>query len=92
MRRIDYNAEESGNTETHIAVDEKMRNQPAELQDDFQDDLEEGFASASGVRNETAATGGRVKHPETKDEDRTNRLSHRAPNPVEDENAGLADN
>lgn len=89
-RRRDYDTvynENTGGTETHEAVDERMHNPH-----DFANELEEGFASASGVRGETAATDGRIRHPETQDEERSNRLSRRARNSTENENAGLADN
>ena len=85
VRDYDAPGEYTGGTDTHLAVDDAIRNESNTA-------LEEGFAAASGVRNETAETGGRIKHPETKDEEYTKRDTHQAPNPVDEENAGLADN
>lgn len=86
MRRRDYDTmydENSGGTETHLATDVKMDRVTHYI--DAETSYEEGFASASGVRNETAESGGRLKHPETKDD-------ARVPGSIEHENAGLADN
>lgn len=81
------------NTETHMAVDEKIKTGYT------QRSMNEGFASASGVRPETAETGGRLTHPEDADRARDNDefLHH-----IEEEeeeiikaetgNSGLADN
>ena len=49
---------------------------------------EEGFGASSGIRPETAETGGRVRTPEMGDD----ALIDRTPNNLEKENAGLADN
>ena len=86
MRKIEYDAKDSysGNTETHIAVDEMMERRDQGL---LQKGYNEGFSSASGVRNETAETGGRVKNPEIHDEDGTNKPV----TTIDKENAGLAD-
>jgi hypothetical protein len=64
MPRYDYDAKDSANTATHLAVDEKIRQSLG-----FGDSIsfEEGFAAESGVRQETAETGGRVRHAEDKD-------------------------
>lgn len=84
MKKRDYDTmynENTGNTETHIAVDERLENEDLLA-------FEEGFAAASGIRPETAESGGRIKHPEDKDsalnEGRV--VSH-----IEEEDAGLAD-
>ena len=89
MRTRDYDTmykETSGGTETHTATDEMIRrnsDQPGLHRQAF----EEGFASASGVRGETAETGGRITHPEQFDRS----LPERDAPEVEEENAGLAD-
>jgi hypothetical protein len=87
MRKIDYDTvydETTGNTGNHIAADEMMKRKNSGLE---REGYEEGFASASGVRNETAETGGRVQHPEAKDRSRPDPVSPS----IEDENAGLAE-
>jgi hypothetical protein len=81
---IDYTAQDSGNTETHIATDNYM----SESSDHYNNALEEGFASAEGIRGVTAASGGRVKHPEKDDNLRPDPV----PADIENENSGLADN
>lgn len=80
---IPYESKESGNTETHIATDNYMD----EHSDHYQNALEEGFASADGIRGVTAASGGRIKHPEKSDDARPSRI----PASIENENPGLAD-
>lgn len=84
MRTIEYNEQEtdSPNTETHIATDVMMN-------EDFNASLklEEGFAASSGIRNETAETGGRVKAPEKGDAS----IPAITIDKFEEENAGLAD-
>lgn len=62
MRTIDYNTKESTNIATHLAVDEKIRISEGDALA-----YEEGFATESGVRPETAESGGRIRHPEDKD-------------------------
>jgi len=89
MKTRDYDSidKNTGSTETHVAVDTQMRHV---IEDGSTDGdraaYEEGFASASGVRPETASTGGRIRHPESKDKARTSALTS-----IEEENAGLAD-
>lgn len=83
VKKIDYDEKDSGNTETHIAVDAAMEQKYGNIQNAY----EEGFASASGVRGATAETSGRIKHPEKLDD-----APARQNNPIADENAGLADN
>lgn len=83
MLKRDYDRDytkNTGNTETHIATDERMK---------MEDPLayEEGFASASGVRPETSESGGRVRHPENKDAAKTAMV----PNHIDEEDAGLAE-
>ncbi len=86
MKKRDYDTmydETTGGTETHVATDTKMRlagkrSNHAHV---------EGFASASGVRPETAESGGRIRHPETKDASRPDAGARS----VEEENAGLAE-
>ena len=80
---IDYDTKDSGNTETHIATDNYMD----EHSDHYQNALEEGFAASDGIRGITAASGGRIKHPEKSDESMPNRI----PEAIENENPGLAD-
>lgn len=86
MKTRDYDTiynDTTGGTETHLAVDEAMQDKNAQAQHVY----EEGFAASSGVRQETAETGGRIKHPEMKDDSRPDRV----PDSIEEENAGLAD-
>lgn len=80
MRRIDYGKQETASTETHLSVDENLRKRS-------QNAFEEGFAASSGVRPETAETGGRVKNPEKKD----SALVESTLDAVADENAGLTE-
>ncbi len=86
MRTIDYNKQDknTGNTEGCIATDEAMDKKFGNIQRAY----EEGFAASDGVRGGTAATNGRVKHPEKGD---GTRPQHRE-NSIENENPGLADN
>ena len=90
MRVRDYDTmynENTGGTETHPATDEMIKqtiDQPGIHRRAF----EEGFAAASGVRGETAETGGRVHAPELDDRSTIESL----PSSLDDENAGLADN
>ncbi len=87
--------ESTGNSGNHIAADEMIRRRN-NLQDNrtgyqeggsLRDAYEESFASASGVRGQTAETGGRIRHPETGDQLRPDPM----PSQLEQENAGLAD-
>lgn len=86
MRKIRYESEDSPNTDNHLSVDTQM-----ELVIDHPESnqrsraLSEGFAASSGIRPETAESGGTLKHPETKD-------GVRSLSSVDKENAGLADN
>ncbi len=73
----------TSNTETQEGVDERIR------QGYSRSAMEEGFGAASGVRPDTASSGGHVLHPETKDGARN---TGKVPNHFEDENEGLADN
>ncbi len=70
------------NTQTHLGVDEKIR------QGYTKGAMEEGFGAASGVRPETASSGGKI----TNDENGDGALqTGKVPNHFEDENSGLAD-
>ncbi len=80
---VDYDVTESGNTETHIATDNYMD----EHSGHYQNALEEGFAASDGIRGVTAASGGRIKHPEKSDD----AIPSRIPESIENENPGLAD-
>ncbi len=51
--------------------------------------MHEGFASASGVRGQTAESNGRIRHPETRD---APSRKGQVRNHFENENSGLADN
>lgn len=82
-RIIDYDNSESGNTETHIATDNYMD----EHSDHYQNALVEGFASSDGIRGVTAASGGRIRHPEKSDD----AIPTRIPESISNENPGLAD-
>jgi len=86
MRIRDYDEKDknSGNTETQIAVDEKIEKIYGNLQNAY----EEGFAASSGIQGGTAETNGRIKHPERIDDSHPNRT----PDSIENENPGLADN
>ena len=84
MRKIDYDAKDTDSTETLIAVDETIEHKYGNLQRAYN----EGFAASDGVRGGTAATNGRVLHPEKGDT-----LKRNSPkNPIDNENPGLADN
>lgn len=83
-RIVNYEEETSPNTDTHLAVDEKIkqdRHSPA------QPAMREGFAASSGVLNEVAETGGQIKNSELKDDPSPDRT----PDDIEKENSGLAD-
>jgi hypothetical protein len=87
MRIRDYDTmydENMGSTAEHVATGTRMQDKVMQQSHVY----EEGFAASSGIRNETAETGGRVKHPEVKDHSNRNI----AANSIEEENAGLADN
>jgi hypothetical protein len=68
-----------------IPVDARFENKFGSVQKAYN----EGFASAQGVHNETAETDGAANAPELQDAALT---PERAVNPIEQENAGLADN
>ena len=70
------------NTQTHMSVDEKMR------EGYTKGAMEAGFGAASGVRPETAASGGRITREENKD---GTHGTGKVPNHLDDENSGLAD-
>ena len=82
-KRIEYE-DTSGNTETHIAADMPIDQKFGNLQNAY----EEGFAASDGIRGVTAASGGRIRHPEKGDAP----LIDSVPESIEDENPGLADN
>jgi len=85
MKKRDYDTmydKYTGNTETRIATDEHMALEDANI-------YEEGFASASGVRADTASSGGRIRHSEEGDAPYT---EGRVDTLIDDENSGLADN
>ena len=90
MRRVNYDEKpDRTGTPTHRGVDEQME-ETARFDgtgDVTGKSYREGFAASSGVRNETAETGGRVRAPEMGDNSRPDRV----PNSIEEENAGLAD-
>lgn len=91
MKIRDYDTmydETTGNTETHVATDEMMRRR-IELgsTEGERNAFNEGFASASGIRPDTAATGGRIKHPETRDASENDPV----PKSIEKSNSGLAE-
>lgn len=91
MRKRDYDTmydDTTGGTDTHVAVDTKMKHviEDGSTKGDKQA-YEEGFASASGVRPETAETGGRIRAPERKDAAQIDPV----PKSIEEENAGLAE-
>ena len=97
MKTRDYDKmydETTGSTETHLAVDTKMKH-VIDFDSSIEDRnaFEEGFAAASGVRAETAETDGRVRHPETKDAARLepDSKADEAAELIEEENSGLAD-
>jgi len=91
MKKRDYDTKDSytGGTDTHVAVDTKMRQviEDGSSEGD-REAFQEGFASASGIRSETAETGGRIKNPENKDAARPGS----EPKVTSKENSGLADN
>lgn len=91
MKKRDYDTmydQYSGSTETHLATDTKMK-QVIERSSSAGDTMsyEEGFASASGIRPETAETGGRIKNPENKDAAKSDPTAAS----IKKENPGLAD-
>ena len=73
----------TANTQTHIGVDQHIKQGYTKAA------MEEGFGSASGVRPETASSGGHILHPETADGPRN---TGKVPNHLDEENEGLADN
>lgn len=88
MRVIDYDAKDSASTENHLSVDAQMEeviDHPGGEQDLA---LREGFAASSGIRPESAETGGQLDHPETLDDPTPEPVSVAA----DEENSGLADN
>jgi hypothetical protein len=92
MKHRDYDTmydETTGNTDTHVAVDTKMKTtiKLGSTKGD-RNAYEEGFASASGIRPDTAASGGHIRHPESKDAPAIDPV----PKSIEEENPGLADN
>lgn len=80
---IDYDAQESAGTETQVAVDQPVER---EYGSEYQA-LKVGFSTASGVRGEVMESGGHADAPELEDE----AISRARENPVNKENAGLAD-
>lgn len=91
LHLIDTTKPDHSGTSNHLGVDEMIEES---LQEGSSADgriakiYEEGFAASSGVRSETADSGGRIKAPEMKDD----ALSDRTADSLEKENAGLADN
>ncbi len=88
MKKVDYDKmydKSTGSTETHLATDTIMKEPYTERMGGYR----EGFASASGVRGETAETDGRIGSPERKDRARRTGAVGTS---IDDENAGLADN
>ena len=90
MRHAQQKKTAASGTETHLGVDQQIEKT---LQDGSSDagsialSYREGFAASSGIRPETAETGGRAKAPEMKDDV----IPDRTPDSIEEENAGLAD-
>ena len=86
MRTVPYDQQDknTGSTDTRIATDEPIEKKFGNMQRAY----EEGFAASDGVRAGTAATNGRIKHPEKTDGSRPKRTE----NSIENENPGLADN
>lgn len=84
-RMVEYDEHDSPSTETHLSVDEKIR---TDLENPATTTAyEEGFDASSGIRPESAETGGRIKAPEMKDDPKNDRT----PDSIERENSGLAD-
>jgi hypothetical protein len=92
MRHIDTTKPTHTGTETHLGVDEMIDESldKGSSADGVVDKAyREGFGASSGVRNETAESGGHSNPaPEMKDDS----IPDRVPNSLEKENAGLADN
>ncbi len=86
MRKVEYDAKDTASTENHLSVDDEMREtkHPGGEQDHA---FVEGFAASSGIRPESAETGGRLDHPEVFDD----LVPDPEPISLEEENAGLAD-
>ena len=84
LRHVPYEETQSPNTDTHLAVDEKIRTDQQRL---ARPAMREGFAASSGVLNEVAETGGRAKNSALKDDPRPDRT----PDDLEKEHSGLAD-
>ena len=83
IQKRDYDTmynKNTGSTETHIAVDEQLESEDPRA-------YVEGFASASGIRPETAESGGRIKHPEDRD---APQVEGQLDNMLDEENARLA--
>ncbi len=91
MRTIDTTKPDAGSsTETHRGVDEQIEktlDDGSTADGRVEKSYREGFAASSGIRPETAETGGRAKAPEMADD----AIPDRTPDSIEKENAGLAD-
>jgi hypothetical protein len=85
MKTIDYDSQEknTGNTPEHMATDQPMSKKFGNIQRAY----EEGFAAADGIMSANTDPDGGIIHPAVGDAS----LPSRAPDTIEDENAGLAD-
>ncbi len=88
LRHVEYDAHESASTENHRSVDAQMEEVNEHPGGEQNLAFEEGFAASSGIRPESAETGGRIDHPEMLDDSMPDPL----PESLEEENPGLADN
>jgi hypothetical protein len=84
MRKIDYESpgQNTGNTETQIAVDETPEKKYGNLCNAY----EEGFASGNGIRGNTDETDV-VRRPDRLEDSHPERVA----DSIEDENLGLID-
>ncbi|MES2984087.1 MAG: hypothetical protein V4735_02745 [Pseudomonadota bacterium] len=87
MRKVDYDAKDTASTESHLSVDEEMKDvidHPGSHRDHA---FTEGFAASSGIHQELAEESGQLDYPEM--------LAELIPDPepfsLEEENAVLVD-
>lgn len=81
---VEYDQKERTSTETHLSVSDKI---DLDLSTPAQTAMREGFAASSGIRQEAAETGGRIKNGQMKDDPKNDRV----PDSIEKQNSGLAD-
>lgn len=84
MRSVKSDNHPRPSTDNHLSVDATIEQNEHTYPPRA---MREGFAASSGIRPETAETGGRRPYPEMEDESHPDRV----PPSIEKENAGLAE-